>query len=103
MPKRATVKLSRSRVPSQRLHITGYGPAAVLESGPVTLHVTASGLDVGSAVIRKPNEQFAFDFPWPPALIGRESIEIAVEVDKVLRASSDNRELGMVFGTFTIR
>jgi hypothetical protein len=103
MPKRATVKLSGPEAPSHKLHIAGYGPAAVLDSGPVTLHVTASGLDVGSAVIRKPNEQFAFDFALPAGLTGRESIEIAVEVDKVLRSPSDNRELGMVFGTFAIR
>jgi len=85
------------------LYITGYGPAAVLASGPVTLRITASGHEVGSAVIRKPDDQFAFDFPLPAALSGQESMEVAVEVNKVLRASSDNRELGMVFGTFSIR
>ena len=103
MPQRATVRLSAPATSSQRLFITGYGPAAVLASGPVTLRVTASGREVGSAVIRKPDEQFAFDFPLPAELIGQESMEVAVQVDKVLRSPSDNRELGMVFGTFAIR
>ncbi|HLY04613.1 MAG TPA: hypothetical protein VKR31_02590, partial [Rhizomicrobium sp.] len=103
MPKRATIKLSGPSSPAQRLYVTGYGPAAVLASGPVTMHVTASGQEIGSAVIRKPDEQFAFDFPLPAALTGQESMEVAIELSKVLRASSDNRELGMVFGTFAIR
>jgi hypothetical protein len=103
MPKRATVKLSAPAAASQRLFITGYAPAAVFASGPVTLRVTASGRQVGSVVIRKPDEQFSFDFPLPPDFIGQESMEVAVEADKVLRSPSDNRELGMVFGTFAIR
>jgi hypothetical protein len=103
MPKRATIKLSGPSSPSQRLYITGYGPAAVLASGPVTMRVTASGHEVGSAVIRKPDEQFAFDFVLPVTLTGQELMEVAIELSKVLRASSDNRELGMVFGTFAIR
>jgi hypothetical protein len=103
MPKRATVRLSAPATSSQRLFITGYGPAAVLASGPVTLRVTASNREIGSAVIRKVDEQFAFDFPLPAELIGQESMEVAVQVDKVLRSSSDNRELGMVFGTFAVR
>jgi len=103
MPRRATVKLSGPTTPSQKLHIAGYGPAAVLASGPVTMHVTASGREVGSAVIRKPDEQFSFEFPLPAALTGQESIEVAIELSKALRSSNDNRELGMVFGTFAIR
>jgi hypothetical protein len=102
MPRRATIKLSGPSAPAQQLHVAGYAPEVVVASGPVTLRVSASGHDLGSAVIRKP-EQFAFDFLLPSALVGQESIEVAIEVSKVYLAPSDHRELGMVFGTFSIR
>jgi hypothetical protein len=103
MPKSATVRLSAPNAPSQRLYLTGFAPGAVLKSGRVTMTVLAGGHELGQAVIRDPNTQFAFDFPLPADLVGKVSVEITVELDKVLRAPSDNRELGMVFGTFSIR
>ena len=54
-------------------------------------------------MIRDAERKFAFDFALPADLVDKQSIEITVELDKVMRAPSDNRELGMVFGTFSIR
>jgi len=102
MPKSATVRMSAPQAASQRLYLTGFAPGAVLKSGPVTMTVLVDGSEVGKSVIRAPNAQFAFDFALPD-LTDKPSIEITVELDKVLRAPSDNRELGMVFGTFSIR
>ncbi len=67
----------------------------------MTLRVSIAGREVGSAKLARP-EQFAVDFPLPNDLVGRDSIEITVEVDNVLRAPGEVRELGMVFGTFGI-
>lgn len=102
MPRRATVKLSGPMSGSEKLYITGYAPAAVLAGGPVTLQVSAAGKDLGTARISRPDQQFSLEFSLPPALTGREFIEIAIEVDKVLKPAGEIRELGMVFGTFGI-
>jgi hypothetical protein len=102
MPKSATVRMSAPQDASQRLYLTGFAPGPVLKSGPVTMTVLVDGSEVGKSVIRAPNAQFAFDFALPD-LTDKPSIEITIELDKVLRAPSDNRELGMVFGTFSIR
>jgi hypothetical protein len=103
MPKSATVRLSGPKAPSQRLYLTGFAPAAILKSGPVTITVTIDGNRIASAVVRNPEAPFAFDFPLPSSLLDRQSIQITLELDKVLRPPGDNRELGMVFGTFSIR
>lgn len=102
MPKTATVKLSGPISPSQRLYVTGYAPGAVLAAGTVTLHFTAAGLDLGSVTLRRPNEPFSLNFALPPELVGRDFIEITVEVDKPYRPPGEIRDLGMVFGTFGI-
>jgi hypothetical protein len=103
MPKSATVRLSAPRDASERLYLTGFAPGAVLKSGPVTITVLADGRELGRAVIRNANKQFALDFALPADLAGKPSMEITVELDKVMLAPSDNRELGIVFGTFAIR
>jgi len=103
MPKSATVKLSGPRSASERLFITGYAPKAVVQSGPVTMTVSADGREIGKAAVRVPDARFAFDFALPGELVNRESIEITVSLDKVLRAPGDARDLGMTFGTFSIR
>jgi hypothetical protein len=103
MPKSATVRMSAPQAASQRLYLTGFAPGAVLKSGPVTMTVRVDGRELGKSVIRDPNAQFAFDYALPIDLVDKPSIEITVELDKVLRAPSDNRELGMVFGTFAMR
>jgi hypothetical protein len=102
MPKSATVQLSGPNTPSQRLYLTGFAPEAVLKSGPVTMTVRADAHELGRTVIRDPNTKFAFDFALPADLLDKQSIEISVELDKVLRAPSDNRDLGIVFGTFSV-
>jgi hypothetical protein len=103
MPKSATVRLSAPTSPSERLYIIGFAPGAVLKSGPVTITVRAEGRQLGKAAIRNPNTQFAFDFALPPDFTGKPSVDITLELDKVMRAPNDNRDLGMVFGTFSIR
>ncbi len=103
MPKSATVRLSGPKESTQRLYLTGFAPGPVMKSGPVTMTVRADGRELGKSVIRNADKQFGFDFALPADLVDKPSIEVTVELDKVMRAPSDNRELGMVFGTFSIR
>lgn len=103
MPKSATVRLSGPKAPSERLYVSGFAPGAVLKSGPVTMTVLADGRELGKSVIRSPDVPFAFDFTLPADLTGRQTIEITLKLDKVMHPPNDRRDLGMVFGTFSIR
>ena len=103
MPKSATVKLSGPETVAQRLFITGYAPKAIVAAGPVTMTIAVNGREIGKAVVKTPDARFAFDFALPPEFVGKELVQIAIEVDKVLRMAGDERELGMIFGTFAIR
>ena len=103
MPKTATVTLSGPFAADQKLYVAGYAPAALLASGPVTVRFTALGELIGSAKVSKPDAKFAFEFPLPASAVAHSSLEIAIEVSKVMRPPGDQRELGLPFTSFAIR
>jgi hypothetical protein len=103
MSKRATVKLSGPTSPSEKLYITGYVPAMLLQAGPVELHVRADGREIGSATLQQPDQMFSLEFALPAELVGQASIEIAVEVNRTIHAPGDPRELGVIVQSFEIR
>jgi hypothetical protein len=103
MQKTGTLKLSGPTSRAERLFVSGYAPKAVLADGPVTMTVFADSVRLGAATVRTPDARFAFDFALPAELIGRQMIEVRVQLDKALRSPGDVRELGMIFGTFAIR
>jgi hypothetical protein len=106
MPKSATVKMAGPKTPGPNLVVTGYCPAAVLAQGPLEVSFRGDGIQIGSATLNTPNQNFELKLPLPAALIGRASMEIEVEVNHTTRASAsgnDPRALGLVLQTFTIR
>ena len=48
-------------------------------------------------------EPFEFSFALPDELVGKESVEVAVEVGRTFKPPGDKRELGVAFGVFEIR
>lgn len=113
MPKSATVLLAGPKSPGGRLYVTGFAVARALASGPVTLHFrvsadseprpSGSGQEIGAVTIAEPDRPFQCDFALPDKLVGAYPIELWIEASKTLRIPGDGRELGMVFGTFSIR
>ena len=103
MPKKASVRLPGPHDASEKLNITGFAAAPALAAGPVTLSVRAGGHDLGSTTLREPGAKFAVQFPLPADLVGQENIEITLELSKGFRPPGENRDLGMIFGTFEIR
>ncbi len=103
MPKRATVRLGGPSVSGERLYVSGYCPKRQLERGPLTLTVSVEGRALPAVKITRGDELFEFSFPLPAELIGRASVEIALEVDRTLTDAGDGRVLGLVFGSFAIR
>jgi hypothetical protein len=100
MGKSATVKLWDPDSGSQKLQVTGYAPRAAV---PVTLRFSADGMEIGAEVVKAPDKPFSLQFALPDSLVGREEIELKIEVSRTFHAPGDARELGMAFGTFAIR
>jgi hypothetical protein len=96
MPRQATVRLGGPRAAGERLYLSGYSPALLLEKGPLPVSVSIDGRQVGEASVAKGVDQFHFDFALPKELLGKDSIEVAVEVGRTYG------ELGLVFGVFEI-
>jgi hypothetical protein len=102
MGKSATMTLAGPVSDAEKLVVTGFAPAALLERGPLTLSFSTGAIAIGSAVVNKP-DVFSFELALPPALLGRPEFELKIEASRVFRPSNDPRDLGMAFGTFAIR
>jgi hypothetical protein len=103
MPKRATLKIHGPTKSGQVLEASGYCPAAVVAQGPLQVSFRADGIALGTATLTQPDQLFTLKFPWPAQLVGRPMLEIEIEVSRTLEPSGENRPLGLVFTTFTIK
>jgi hypothetical protein len=103
MPKAATIRIAGPKTAQDKLYVTGYAAPTALASGPVTMRFWAGGKDVGKTLLAKPGEKFAMSFPLPAQLVGQYEIDITIEASKTFKPPTDQRELGMIFGTFEIK
>jgi len=103
MPRRASLHLGGPSSPNELLYISGYCPAEQVRDGPLKLTVTVEGHVYPPVLLKRGNAPFEVSFPLPPNLVGKPRIEIGLEVDRTFMPSSDSRNLGLVFGTFSIR
>jgi len=69
----------------------------------ISLSVSADGKAVGTVRIQPGTERFDFDFALPADLVGKESVEVVIEVGRTFIPPGEDRELGVVFGVFEIR
>ena len=100
---RAVVYLRGPTAPGQQLIIHGFAPEQQVKERPLHLALTIDGRPSPAKVIEKSSPEFHFEYSLPADLTGRPKIEIAVRVERILRVPSDDRELGVVFGDFSIR
>jgi hypothetical protein len=103
MPQQASVRLGGPKAPGQNLFISGYAAADLLNSGPVALTIAVNGAPYKPVKLTEPNAPFEFEFPLSKELVGKESIDVSVAVDRVFIPKGDSRPLGAVFGVFAIR
>jgi hypothetical protein len=103
MPKTATIKMGGPKKTGQVLEISGFSPAAVLEKGPQTVVFRADGIQFGTATLTEPDKRFDLHFPLPNELVGKNTIEISIELGHTVQAGADVRPLGLIFSTFTMK
>ena len=103
MPKRATVRLGGPKTASDRLYLTGYCPVQQFQKGALPLSVEVDGKKLPPVSIRPGTERFDLDFALPAELVGKESVEVAVELGRTFVMPGDDRQLGVAFGVFEIR
>lgn len=103
MPKTATLKIHGPTRSGQVLEASGYNPAAVLKQGPLEVAFRADGIPLGTSTLTKPDQLFTVTFPLPSQLVGRPMVELEIEVNHTLEVPGENRPLGLVFTTFTIK
>jgi hypothetical protein len=98
MPQRATVRLGGPKSATDKLLLEGDCPASQLKAGQLHLLVSVDGIPLTGTQIGNPESHFRRLFIVPPSLIGRDSVEVAIAVDRVFHEEG-GRELGLVFGT----
>jgi len=103
MPKMATLRIHGPTKSGQMLEASGYCPAAVVAQGPLQVSFQADGFPLGTGTLTQPDQLFTLKFPWPPQLLGRPMVELQIEVSRTLEVPGENRPLGLVFTTFTIK
>jgi len=102
MGKRGAVSIAGPQTEGEKLYLAGFCPKEQLREGPLNVKVTAGGVFLGSKTIQNAG-QFELAYSLPSKLIGQERIEVVVEVPRTISTPSDTRELGLAFGTFSVR
>jgi hypothetical protein len=103
MPRTASVRMPGPRTPEQKLYITAICPAAQLQKGPLDMTVTIDSVRLGPVHFTKGNVETTFNFAVPAEAIGKQEIEITLELSRTVRVASDPRDLGLAFGRLEIK
>lgn len=101
--RRAMVYLPGPDHPGEKLYISGTDPDAQRARGPIHLSLTIDGKPQPVQTIdgREPNFTLCYDVPRE--FVGRQKMEAAFTLDRTVRVGSDRRDLGLVFGRFTVK
>jgi len=103
MPKSATVLLRGPVAPGAKLFLSGFCAAEQVKAGPLRVTVAVDGTPAGRAELTKGGAAFDLAFPLPAASVGKPKMEVSIEVNRTFVVPSDGRELGLVFGTISVR
>jgi len=103
MKKEAAVRLPGPEAASERLYVTGYASAAALQAGPVALSVSVEDIPLSTVQVSEADARFDFSFALPETLVGSDTIEVRLSVDRTFSSADDPRLLGLAFGVFSIR
>lgn len=103
MPGEATVRLGGPATGEEKLRLQGSCPAQLTREGPLRLTVAVDGQVVGTKQLTALDDAFDFSFTLPAKLVGKSEVTVRIAVDRTLRLEGDGREMGLAFGTISIR
>ena len=103
MPKRASLRISGPRTPSETLYLQGFIAPVQIAQGPVRVRVTVDGVSLPEVVLDPAGSRFQLEFPLPKQALGKEELAVTVEVSRTFQDGADTRTLGLNFGGFEIR
>ena len=101
--KHAVIYMRGPASSGQKLYVHGFATEPQLALGPLHFSLAAGGHEEPAQVIDRTNSEFRFQYNLPDDLVGQPRIEIAFTLDRALHLPTDVRELGLMFGDFTIR
>jgi hypothetical protein len=103
MPETATVRLGGPLTAAEKLYISGFCPAAQLRDGPLWVAVRIDGGRDRIFWLSQGNAPFHLTMGLPKELVGKQQVDVSVEVARTFQDPPDRRPLGLIFGTFEIR
>jgi hypothetical protein len=103
MPKRATLRIGGPHSSSEKLFLKGFIAPVQAAQGLLPVRVTVDGVSLPEAMLEPAGSWFQLEFPLPKQALGKEELEIAVEVGRTFLVGADTRPLGLNFGVFDIR
>ena len=83
--------------------MSGYCPAAQVAGRPLRVSVGVDGALLEVFQLSKGDAAFHLVLNLPLELIGKQRVEVFLEVDRTFTNPPDRRELGLSFGTLEIR
>lgn len=103
MWKKAVVMLGGPGHEGQKLHLDGYIPRLLVENGAIELTVRVEGEKVGAVKLSQPDAAFHEVLDLRREWVGKEEVRVELEVDRGYKEPGEERELGIVFGSLSIR
>lgn len=99
----AVVYLKGPSAPGQKLTVQGFAPEQQIKAGPLHFALTIDGRKLPVQMIGPDNAQFHFQYDLPADFVGRPKLEVAFTIDRTFRVATDDRDLGLAFGAFSIQ
>lgn len=99
----AVVYLAGPPAPGKKLMVHGFAPEQQIKAGPLHFALSIDGQKQPVKIIDQSNAEFRFEYDLPASTVGRQKIEIGFAIDRTIRVPTDDRELGLAFGEFSIQ
>ncbi len=99
----AVVYLAGPTALGKRLLVHGSAPEQQTKAGPLHFALSIDGQTQPVKIIDASNADFHFEYDLPPEAVGRQKIEIRFSIDRTFRVPTDDRDLGLAFGEFSIQ
>jgi hypothetical protein len=103
MPRRASFRIGGPATAEEKLYLHGFYPKEQLAKAPVRVQVTIDGQSAGELQLGMNDAEFNLGYPLRPELIGKDSLQVEIQVSRAVDDGSSGRELGLAFGVISVK